>query len=225
MPNSAKVQALLFDVYGTLFDVHSVVQQCEQTFPGKGVALSQLWRTKQLEYTWQRSLMQRYEPFHQVTRAALKVACRALALEASPAVLDQLAGAYLHLKPYADTLPALQRLKTLPLAVFSNGSLQMLGPLLANADIEKYMSHVISVDEIRVYKPDPRVYQLACQHLALEARRVALVSSNFWDISGARSCGLQAFWVNRTGAGMDDLGFEPTATFASLHQLADELLS
>jgi len=224
MPDSVKVQGLLFDVYGTLFDVHSVVQQCEQAFTGKGVALSQLWRTKQLEYTWQRSLMQRYEPFHQVTRSALRVACRALALEATPALLDQLTGAYLHLKAYPDTVPALQRLKALPLAVFSNGSLQMLGPLLASADIEKYMSHVISVDELRVYKPDPRVYQLGCQRLGLEARRVALVSSNFWDISGARSFGMQAYWINRTGAGMDDLGFEPTATFASLNQLADALV-
>jgi 2-haloacid dehalogenase len=223
MPNSAKVQALLFDVYGTLFDVHSVVQQCEQQFPGKGVALSQLWRTKQLEYTWQRSLMHRYEPFHVVTRAALRVACRALALEASAAVLDQLIGAYLHLKPYPDTVPALQQLKKMPLAVFSNGSLQMLGPLLASADIEKYMSHVISVDEIHVFKPDPRVYALGCQRLGVEAKQVALVSSNFWDICGARAYGMQAFWINRTGAGMDELDFEPTAVFASLTQMADQL--
>jgi 2-haloacid dehalogenase len=223
MPDTAKVQGLLFDVYGTLFDVHSVVQLCEQLFPGKGAALSHLWRTKQLEYTWQRSLMQRYEPFHQVTRSALRVACRALGLEAPAAVLDQLTAAYLQLKPYPDTLPALQRLKGVPLAVFSNGSLQMLGPLLAHAGIEKYMSHVISVDEIRIFKPDPRVYQLGCARVGLEAPHVAPVSSNFWDISGARAFGMQALWINRTGAGMDDLGFEPTATYASLTQLADAL--
>jgi 2-haloacid dehalogenase len=223
MAKEAKVEGLLFDVYGTLFDVHSVVQLCEQLFPGKGAALSQLWRTKQLEYSWQRSLMQRYEPFHQVTRSALRVACRALGLDAPAAVLDQLTGAYLQLKAYPDTLPALQRLKALPLAVFSNGSLQMLGPLLAHADIEKYMSHVISVDEIRIFKPDPRVYQLGCQRLGLEAPHVALVSSNFWDICGARAFGMQALWVNRVGAGMDDLGFEPTATYASLTQMADAL--
>ncbi len=224
MSQAAKVEGLLFDVYGTLFDVHSVVQLCEQLFPGKGVALSQLWRTKQLEYSWQRSLMQRYEPFHLVTRAALKVACRALALEASSAVLDQLTGAYLQLKPYPDSEPALQRLKRLPLAIFSNGSLQMLGPLLAHADIEKYMSHVISVDEIHVFKPDPRVYKLGCERLGLDAKHVALVSSNFWDICGARSYGMQAFWINRSGAGMDDLGFEPTAVYASLTQLAEQLI-
>jgi 2-haloacid dehalogenase len=224
MANTAKVQALLFDVYGTLFDVHSVVQLCEQLFPGKGVALSQLWRAKQLEYTWQRTLMQRYEPFHVVTRGALRVACRALGLEATPAALDQLTGEYLQLKAYPDALPALQRLKKLPLAVFSNGSLQMLAPLLAHAGIEKYLAHVISVDEIHVYKPDPRVYKLGQARLGVEAAHIALVSSNFWDICGARAFGMQAFWVNRAGAGMDDLGQEPTATFASLQSLADHLL-
>ena len=215
-----RVEALVFDAYGTLYDVHSVARRCETCFPGKGAALSQLWRAKQLEYTWQRSLMQRYAPFSQVTREALAYSCAALGLqlgEHEQALMEE----YLRLAPFPEVRPALARLAGKK-AILSNGSPDLLEPLVRNSRL--HFDAVLSVDELRIYKPAPQVYELAVRRLGVPKERIAFVSSNCWDALGAKSYGFTVYWINRTGAPVDALGFAPDAQLESLSGLADEVL-
>lgn len=213
-------QAVVFDAYGTLFDVHSVIQRCDALFPGKGGMLSQLWRAKQLEYTWLRSLMGRYEDFGSVTRAGLRYACRALDLGLSDAAERQLMEEYLHLSPYPEVPSALGALGGRKLAVLSNGSAAMLEPLVANAGLAPLFASVLSVDSLRVFKPHPSVYQFGADRLGVPKAQVAFISSNFWDVCGAASFGFRTYWINRTRAPPDELGFSPAATLDGLDQLA-----
>jgi 2-haloacid dehalogenase len=217
------IRAVVFDAYGTLFDVHSVIQRCDQLFPGKGAALSQLWRSKQLEYTWLRSLMARYEDFESVTRAALRVACRMLGLECPAAIEDALLQEYRQLKPYPEVVAAIAALGNRPLAILSNGSPAMLGPLVANAGLAGHFDAVISVDRLHIYKPHPGVYQLAVDELGVSRERIAFISSNFWDVSGATAFGFRTYWINRSGAQPDELGFRPSAVLTGLDQLVTKL--
>jgi 2-haloacid dehalogenase len=217
------IRAVVFDAYGTLFDVHSVIQRCDQLFPGKGTALSQLWRSKQLEYTWLRSLMARYEDFGSVTRAALRFACQALGLPCTDATEATLLQEYLQLKPYPEVIGAVAALANRPLAILSNGSSAMLGPVVANAGLNGHFNAVISVDRVRIYKPHPSVYQLAVEELGVSRERIAFISSNFWDISGATAFGFRTFWINRAGAPQDELGFQPFAVLTGLDQLVTRL--
>jgi 2-haloacid dehalogenase len=216
----APIQALVFDAYGTLFDVHSVVDLCERIYPGKGEQFSRTWRAKQLEYTWLRSLMGEYQDFERVTEAALRYACRSLAQPCDPATRDRLMNAYLHLSPFPEVRGALGRLSGLPLAILSNGSPGMLGPLVKNTGLEAAFAQVISVDEAKIYKPSPRVYELAPKKLGVAREAIGFVSSNFWDAAGARAYGFQVFWINRGGAVPDELGHEPQAVLNSLAELA-----
>ena len=214
------VEAVVFDAYGTLYDVHSVMRRCEACFPGKGAALSQLWRAKQLEYTWQRSLMQRYAPFSAVTRDALRYSCAALGLrlgDHEPALMEE----YLRLAPFAEVPAALERL-ALKRAILSNGSPDMLEPLVRNSGLR--FDAVLSVHELGIYKPAPQVYELAVHRLGVAKERIAFVSSNCWDALGAKSYGFSVYWINRTGAPVDALGFTPDRQVADLGQLADEVL-
>jgi len=215
------VEALVFDAYGTLYDVHSVVQRCESCFPGKGTQLSQLWRAKQLEYTWQRSLMQRYVPFSQVTREALAYACAALGLELSVERMEALLSEYLRLEPFPEVPAALERLK-MKRAILSNGSPDLLDPLVRNSGLR--FDAVLSVDELKIYKPAPQVYDLAVRRLGVRKERIGFVSSNCWDALGAKSYGFKVYWINRGGAPLDRLGFAPDAQVRSLAELADEVL-
>lgn len=209
-------EALVFDAYGTLFDVHSVVARCESCWPGRGTQLSQLWRAKQLEYTWQRSLMQRYVPFSTVTREALAYACDALGLALMDRHLQDLMGEYLRLSVYPDAREALERLKTKK-AILSNGSPDMLGPLVQHSGLR--FDEVISVDEVKIYKPAPRVYELAVQNLRVTKDRIGFVSSNCWDALGAKSYGFEVYWINRAKAPLDRLGFKPDAVLTSLDEI------
>ena len=206
-------EAFVFDAYGTLYDVHSVVQRCESCWPGKGAALSQLWRAKQLEYTWQRSLMKRYAPFSTVTREALAYACEALRLELSVAQMEGLMAEYqrLALYPDASRLGNLRGKK----AILSNGSPDMLLPLVQNSGLE--LDAVISVDELKVYKPAPQVYALAEEKL--KTKNIGFVSSNCWDALGAKSYGFTVYWINRAGAPLDRLGFQPDRVLSSLDEI------
>ena len=212
-------RAIVFDVYGTLFDVHSVARRGEELYPGNGMALSQLWRTKQLEYTWLRSLMGRYEDFEAVTAAALRFACAALGLpwsaQSSAALMEQ----YVHLAPYPEVPAALAALTGHKLAILSNGSPSLLESLVRNTGLASHFSAVLSVDPLRIYKPHPTVYQLAVDRLGIEARDIAFISSNFWDAAGATAFGFRTFWINRSGAKPDELGLRPQAVLSSLDQL------
>jgi 2-haloacid dehalogenase len=209
-------EAFVFDAYGTLYDVHSVAARCEANWPGKGAQLSLLWRAKQLEYTWQRSLMQRYAPFSSVTRDALAYSCAALELELSVAQVEGLMAEYLKLSLYPDVVRTLQALNTRK-AILSNGSPDMLLPLVQNSGLE--LDAVISVDELRIFKPAPQVYALAVEKLHLDHSKIGFVSSNCWDAMGAKSYGFSVYWINRTGAPVDRLGFKPDRVLASLNEI------
>jgi len=210
------VDALVFDAYGTLYDVHSVIRRCETCFPGKGMQLSQLWRVKQLEYTWQRSLMQRYAPFSQVTREALAYSCAALGLELSVERMEALMSEYLRLEPFAEVPAALERL-SMKRAILSNGSPDLLDPLVRNSGLK--FDAVLSVDELKIFKPAPHVYELAVKRLRVPKERIGFVSSNCWDALGAKSYGFRVYWINRGGAPLDRLGFTPDEQVKSLDEV------
>jgi 2-haloacid dehalogenase len=216
------LDAFVFDAYGTLFDVHSVTTRCEAFWPTKGSAASQMWRSKQLEYTWLRSLMGTYEPFESVTADALRFTCNALGLELDDGRLSQLLEVYRHLAPFPDASAIVASLPT-KRAILSNGSPEMLNAVVRNNGMAASMDAILSVDALKIYKPDPRVYQLAVEALNLPAERIGFVSSNCWDACGAKSFGFKTFWINRTRLPLDRLGAEPDHILTSLADLGSFL--
>ena len=222
-PAAIPVDALVFDAYGTLFDVQSVAALAERLFPGHGAALSHLWRTKQLEYTWLQSLMlspaQRREDFAALTAHALDYAVESLRLPAQVAARHRLLDAYLDLSPFPDVGPALAVLAPLPRIILSNGTREMLEPLAASTGIAQHLDAILSVDPAGIYKPSPRVYQLAVDHLKLPPARIGFVSSNGWDVVGAKAFGFTALWVSRSGAPVERHGPKPDAVIESLAEL------
>ena len=217
------IKALAFDAYGTIFDVHSVIALCEEFFPGRGTALSQLWRTKQLEYTWLRSLMAAYEDFWKITEASLSFACESLGLQLTSDKRAPLMDAYLHLTPYPDVEPALKRLKHLPLAILSNGAPRMLSDVVANANLGTDFTHLLSVDRVKIFKPHCSVYQLAPDKFGVAPHEIGFVSSNGWDVAGAAHFGFRTFWINRSKQPPEALGVQPYRTVSTLQDVADEL--
>jgi 2-haloacid dehalogenase len=213
------IRAFVFDAYGTLFDVHSVLARCEAFWPGKGAQLSHLWRAKQLEYSWLRSLMQRYAPFSQVTREALSYSCASLHLVIEESQAQALMDEYLKLAPFPEVPGALQRLKGRKLAILTNGSPDMIAPLVRNCGMEGVFDAVLSVDALKVYKPAAQVYKLATDTLGVAASEIGFVSSNCWDAMGAKSFGFAVHWINRTGAPVDRLGFQPDSIVKGLHEV------
>ncbi len=212
--------AFAFDVYGTLFDPISVAATAGEIVPD-AEAFTRLWRAKQLEYSWLLSLMGAYRDFGEVTHLALDHA-----IQAGGVVLDEvgrrrLMGAWLEVKPFADTVPGLERLRRHTLAVLSNGSPAMLQGLLEASGLAGYFQHVISVHRAGVYKPAPAAYALGPEALAVPASEIVFVSSNSFDVNGAAAFGLQVAWLNRYGAFLDPLGGQPRWQVASLLELAD----
>jgi len=215
-----KPRAFLFDAYGTLFDVHSVVLRGGAGIPGDLQALSQLWRRKQLEYTWLRALMERYEDFGLVTETALRFAVRELAIEATDRQLEQLMQSWLFPAAFEDARSALEALNgALPLAILSNGSPAMLDSAVRHNGLESYFVEIISVDRVKTYKPSPRVYALGPEVLNLDPAEILFVSSNPWDAAGAKAFGYAVCWCNRSGAPIEDLGFAPDFTVRRLDEI------
>ena len=220
------LRALVFDAYGTIFDVYSVAATVETLFPTHGAALSSLWRTKQLEYSWLRSLMDRYQDFWHVTEDALRYACTALNMRVDEVAIEQLMRSYLHLSTYPDVPAALGVLSaSYQSAILSNGSPTMLQSVVANNNLTHHFAHILSVDEIGIYKPDALVYDLAASRLDLAPAEIGFVSSNGWDVAGAATYGFRAYWINRTGAPFDRLGVQPAAIINSLGDLVPLLIS
>ena len=214
-----RLAALVFDAYGTLFDVHSVVERCERLFPGRGAELSRLWRSKQLEYSWLRSLMGRHEDFWRLTGGALSFACRSLGLACPEQVHEELMAAYLRLETFPEVKGALADLSRVPLAILSNGAPEMLRAVVEHQGLADTFTAVISVEEARIFKPHPSVYALAPGRLGVPKEAVGFVSANSWDVAGAATFGLQAFWINRTGSPAEDLPGRPLQVLRSLDEL------
>jgi 2-haloacid dehalogenase len=216
------VKALAFDAYGTLFDVFSVTALCEALFPGDGAALAQLWRAKQLQYSVLRSLMGRYENFWRLTEDGLLYASKSLKLDLTSAKREQLMDAYLTLPVFPDVKPGLEALKKmgLRLAILSNGEPKMLAAATRGAGIDSFLDATISADELEIFKPSPRVYQLAETRLQVHASSLGFVSSNNWDVNGAASAGLTTFWIQRSvGEPAEELGYPATRVVTSLMDL------
>jgi 2-haloacid dehalogenase len=214
-------KAIVFDLYGTLYDVHSVVQHCDASYPGRGMEISVMWRQKQLEYTWLRSLMGQYISFEQATRDALVYTCNRLKLDPDEAICTALCDAYLNLSPYPEVPAALKRLRDmgLPLAILSNGSVFSINSVVQGSGLQEHFTQLLSVEHVGVLKPDPRFYAFACKELALPASQILFVSSNAWDASGARHFGFDVCWVNRHGNTFDELGATPRAVVAGVDEI------
>ena len=221
MEKQAAVRAVVFDAYGTLFDVYSVGLLAEQLFPGHGDALSVLWRDKQIEYTRLVSMSGQYRPFWELTRAGLRFAAQRLGLALDASVEERLMNQYRHLSAFPENLDVLRELKArdIPAAILSNGDPEMLGVAVKSAGFSGYLSHVLSVHATRKYKTDPAAYALGPQALKLPARQILFVSSNGWDAIGATWYGYTTLWVNRHGLPLEQLDTEPTRTGASLRDV------
>jgi 2-haloacid dehalogenase len=222
----ADIRAIAFDAYGTLFDVLSVTSLCERLFPGSGDALARTWRTKQLQYSLLRSMMNRFEDFWRVTGDALVYAAASLNLPLTGDKRTQLMDAYLGLAAFPDVEPGLEALKKrgLRLAILSNGAPNMLRAAVAGAGIGGLLDEVISVSDVRVFKPNPRVYRLIGRRLRLPSKRIAFVSSNSWDIHGAGAAGLSTFWIQRSaGEPQEELGFPAGQVVSAITELEARL--
>ena len=210
----APIRAVVFDAYGTLFDVHSVASLAEQLFPGKGDALSQLWRQKQLEYSWLRTMSGRYKPFWDITRDALRFAAARLALRPAPEIEVRLMNQYASLSAFPENLEALRALKSagLPLGILSNGNREMIEVSVRSAGMSGLFDHLLSSQDVETFKTSTPIYALAPPAFGCRAREILFVSSNCWDAIGARWHGYTSFWVNRAGAPLEQLDTEPDHT-------------
>ena len=216
------IQAIAFDAYGTLFDVFSVTSLCEQLFAGNGNALAQLWRAKQLQYSLLRSLMNRYKDFWQLTNDGLVYAAKSLKLDLTDDKRKQLMDAYLRLAAFPDVKPGLEALKKrgLRLAILSNGEPKMLQAAVTSAGLGQLLDKIISVDDVKIFKPSPRVYRLIGQKLKVTTNQIGFVSSNSWDVNGAGSAGLYAFWIQRSaGEPQEELGFPAKHVVSAITEL------
>lgn len=191
------INAVVFDAYGTLYDIQSVADVTEDAFPGYGGIITQVWRIKQLEYTWLRSLMGSYRDFAAVTRDSLSYTLRVLGLDYESEAFERIVAKYLHLDLYPDATAALTALKPRKLAILSNGSPDMLNALVRNSGLDRLLDATISVDAKKIFKPSPAAYELIGEVLGTAPDEVLFVSSNPWDAAGAKSFGLKVAWIER----------------------------
>lgn len=213
------ISAHVFDAYGTLFDLRALDLSCEGHFPGLGSGLGQAWRRKQLEFSWLRTLMGHYADFAAVTESALDSAAGMLNLALAPGVRQALLRGYERLPAYPDVAPALERLRWRPRAIFSNGAPAMLEAVVRHAGLLPLLDHIISVDPVGRFKPDPRAYGLVPKVLGLPTTETLFISSNYWDACGAKAFGFQVAWLNRAGLARDRLDPEPDHEIRSLDEL------
>ena len=191
------IKAVVFDAYGTLYDIQSVAAVTEQAFPGYGEIITQIWRIKQLEYTWLRSLMRRYEDFSVITRDSLAYTLRVLGLKHDSGAFERIMEKYLHLDLYPDATAALAAMRDRKLAILSNGSMGMLNTLVRNSGLDRVLDATISIDSKKIFKPAPDPYSLIESTLGVPPGEVLFVSSNPWDACGAKAFGLNVAWIER----------------------------
>jgi 2-haloacid dehalogenase len=221
----AGIEACVFDAYGTLFDVNSAARAAQDSLGAQWQPLADLWRAKQLQYTWLRGLGGRHADFWQVTGDALDFALSTLQLE-DPALRARLMNLYLVLSAYPEVSDTLQRLKAggMKLAVLSNGTPTMLATAVANAGINDLLDATLSVEEVNVFKPHPAVYGLACERLNVAAARICFVSSNGWDAYSAKAFGFRTLWCNRFSQAPERIPETPDAEIATLAELPEIVL-
>jgi 2-haloacid dehalogenase len=224
-PRLAGVEACVFDAYGTLFDVNSAARTAQDSLGERWQPLAELWRAKQLQYTWLRGLTGHHRDFWQVTGDALDFAMSTMHIEDS-ALRSRLMNLYLVLSAYPEVPDVLKRLKTagMKVAILSNGTPTMLAAVAANAGIADLLDAVLSVEEVKVYKPHPSVYRLACERLKVPAGQVCFVSSNGWDAYSAKAFGFRVLWCNRSGQCPEGIPATPDAEIATLAALPDLVL-
>lgn len=237
------VKSVVFDAYGTLYDVQSVSSVIHETFPKHSDVITQVWRIKQLEYSWLRSLMGRYEDFWSVTRESLTFTLQQLGLGYEPGLFDQIMDKYLNLDPFPDAEATLELIRSAKPAILSNGSPEMLEALVENTGFSSLLDAVISVDSRKIFKPSRETYALVEAELGVSPSEVLFVSSNAFDACGAKSFGMRVAWIERVTAatvssevreadvvgpgtmykilrlGMETLGFEPDHRISSLSEL------
>jgi 2-haloacid dehalogenase len=237
------IKAVVFDAYGTLYDIQSVAAITDEAYPGYGEIITQIWRLKQLEYTWLRSLMRRYEDFSIITRESLTYTLRCLGLKSDPGVFERIMQKYVHLDLYPDAMATLAAIKDRQLAILSNGSTDMLNALVRNTGLHQILDATISIDSKKIFKPAPDTYTLIESNLGVAPDNVLFVSSNPFDACGAKAFGLRVAWIERVTTDamalafvksdlvppltmfkairmqMDELGFEPDYRIKSLSDL------
>jgi 2-haloacid dehalogenase len=218
------IKAVVFDAYGTLLNINFLDARLHHYFGEKASDISEVWRRKQLEYTWLRTLMQCYMPFSTVTAEALKFACNELSMPLKDEVLEDMMHRYFELSAYPEVPEVLEKLSNKhKLSILSNADLPMLKSAVQYNKIEHCLAEIISADQIKKFKPVSEVYKLATEILKLEKEQIAFVSANSWDIAGAKSFGLATIWLNRKGSNMEKLGFAPDAEIEKLDVLRDVL--
>ena len=224
MTKPRSVKACVFDAYGTLFDVHAPTAALAAELGENAPAISTQWRRKQLEYTWLRSLMGRYADFARVTADALDYVLEANDLSGSP-LRDKLLTLYTSLAAYSDAAPCLMALKEAGArtGILSNGSPSMLAAAVTSAQLGASLDYILSVDALRIYKPSPEVYKLACDAFGAEPDQIAFVSANGWDCAGAAAFGFRVIHVNRFHEADERLGAGPETHVANLTEAAERL--
>jgi len=216
-----KAKAIVFDAYGTLFDVNSAAEKCKDKIGSKWEAFANHWRTTQLEYTWLRSLMNRHKNFWDVTEDSLDKSIRVFSIDKN--MKNDLLNLYKILSPYPEVKEVLENLKkkSFKLAILSNGTPSLLSELIKNSDLNNLFDDLFSVEEVKVYKPDSRVYELPVKKYNIKASEVTFLSANTWDVSGGGNFGYNSIWVNRNKSEFDILDYQPKNEINNLKQLLD----
>ena len=215
------IKAIIFDAYGTLFDVNSAAEKCKDKIGDKWEGFANFWRTTQLEYTWLRSLMKRHKDFWQVTEDSLNKSMRAYNIQEN--MKDELLNLYKVLSTFKEVPETLKYLKDkkFKLAILSNGTPKLLSELVISNNLENLFDDIFSVEDVGIYKPDSRVYDLPINKYSIEKKEVVFLSANTWDVSGGGNYGYQSIWVNRNNNIFDNLDFTPKNQIKSLKGLLD----
>ena len=217
------IKAIIFDAYGTLFDVNSAAEKCKDKIGDKWEPFANFWRNTQLEYTWLRSLMKRHKNFWQITEDSLDKSIKAFNID--PNMKDELLNLYKVLSPYKEVPKTLKTLKekNLKLAILSNGTPPLLNELVKSNKLDNLFDDLFSIEEVRVYKPDSKVYDLPIKKYKIEKNEVAFLSANTWDVSGGGNYGYQSIWVNRNNNIFDNLDYKPDFVIKDLSGLLNKL--
>ena len=218
-----KTKAVVFDAYGTLFDVNSAAEKCKDKIGSKWEAFANFWRTTQLEYTWLRSLMDRHKNFWEVTEDSLDKSMRMFNINKS--MKNELLNLYKILSPYPEVRRVLEDLKkkNFKLAILSNGTPALLDELVASNKLNNLFDDLFSIEEVKVYKPDSRVYEIPVKKYNVKASEITFLSANTWDVSGGGNFGFNSIWVNRHNSVFDNLDFQPKYEISNLTQLLDKV--